>query len=211
MKYVGSNKLHIAIMFSIVIVSFSYYVFQSRFIIDNLNDKYINLIGYNSNREKAYLNIIKMQWELQNKKLFTNIILIDKDRNMLSIDSLIENSSLDVFFLIFEWDACQDCINQEIDFIEGRLIGMYNIAVIISFNSFNEFLAYMQSQKTKLPIYYKNRTDKIADYEPNNYGVHSFIINRNNEIILPHLANSSFPDLSLNYYNVLANKSANQR
>ncbi len=60
---------------------------------------------------------------------------------------LIGISSKPTFILNFNWDACQDCVDQEVELIQQELVGVCNVVVLISFNTLNEYLSYVQSNQ----------------------------------------------------------------
>jgi hypothetical protein len=190
----------------ITIISAASVILWQRNITQELNYTIEQLQLNKSSIEKAYLNIYKIQWELEGNQVSENITLINAEKKGISLDSLIAHTDKKIFILGFNWDACQDCVNQEIEYIKHTLNGLYEIVIIISFDSINEYLAYVESNKFELPVYYNNKSVKIITSVSQNLGVHTFLLDNEKRITFPHIANSSFPQLSHIYYQILYEK-----
>lgn len=182
------------------------------FWLQNQNAKIIETNGgltrTNKDMERAYLNTIEMQWILEGAHVSSETQLIDQKNNTISLSSLVGLSNKPTFVLNFNWDACQDCIKQEMDFIQQTIGSAFSIVIIISFDSVNEYFAYVQSNKTSLPIYYASKKREILDGLTYDFGVYGFVLNKEGRISLPHIANSSFPELSSRYYNILVDRAS---
>ncbi|MFZ2906539.1 MAG: hypothetical protein WAZ98_10085 [Cyclobacteriaceae bacterium] len=159
--------------------------------------------------ENGYLNTIEMQWILEGASVSTDTQLIDSKNNAISIKSLAALSNKPTYLLNFNWDACQDCITQEISLIQSTIADAYTIAIIISFDSLNEYFAYVQMNKSPLPIYYLSNSMRYNDALSYDFGVYGFILTRDGKVLLPHVANSSLPELSKRYYELLSQKTSN--
>jgi hypothetical protein len=167
-----------------------------------------NLLQSSTNLENAYLRTIEMQWVLEGAHISSETQLIDLNNNSISLSSLVGLSNKPTFVLNFNWDACQDCIKQEMDFIQQTISSAYTVVIIISFDSINEYFAYVKSNPTSLPIYYASKERKILDGLTYDFGVYGFVLTKEGKISLPHLANSSFKELSKRYYDMLANRAS---
>lgn len=182
------------------------------FWLKNQNAKLIqtnqNLLRTSTDMENAYLHTIEMQWLLEDAHVSLETKLIDQNNNTISLSSLTGLSNKPTFVLNFSWDACEDCIRQEMNFIQQTIGSAYTIVIIISFDSINEYFAYVQSNRTALPVYYASKEGKILEGFPYDFGVHGFVLNKNGEVSLPHIANSSFQELSERYYKILMEKSS---
>src|SRR6218665_3169886 len=73
-----------------------------------------SLLKTNSDLEQVYLNVIRMQWSLEGKTVSNETKLVNKNNDTFMLNSLVGLSSKPSFVLNFNWDACQDCIQQEI-------------------------------------------------------------------------------------------------
>lgn len=165
-----------------------------------------NLIQSSKNLEDAYIHTIEMQWFLEGAHISPETQLTDKNNNTLSLGSIVGLADRPTYVLNFNWDACEDCVKQEMEFIEKTIGSTHRIAIIISFDSVNEYFAYVKSNSSSLPIYYASKDRKILDGLTHDFGVYGFILTKDGKISLPHIANSSFKELSERYYNMLANR-----
>ena len=161
-----------------------------------------------SNIEKLYLNIIATQWELEGDTIFMETRLLNQNKDTFTLRDLIGISSKPTFILNFNWDACQDCINQEVELIQQELMGLYNVIVLISFNTLNEYLSYAQSNQTPFPVFHRTKPPDVDDTLAHDYGVFGFILTRDGRILFPHVASSSLPELSRRYYKIITEKSS---
>lgn len=156
-----------------------------------------------SDLQKALQSMSTFKWSLEGSRVEPYLTVTDMYGMQVSFDSLLLESNNELIVLRFLWDTCSDCQIQEMKFLQ-TLENKQNIAIITTFDSFKDFILYMKSTKIDLPAYYLPRTDKMFNnINEEQNSVFCLLVGAERKVSMVHLASSSFPKISEEYYSIL--------
>ncbi|MFQ3215246.1 MAG: hypothetical protein ACI9C9_002792 [Marivirga sp.] len=149
---------------------------------------------------------IRNQLRLQDKKLDGNLSIRTMNNQEVTLRNIIEERKDSVVIVAFKWDACRDCLKQEIAFINLNKEIFEHVVFLTSFKNHQAFTAYARRLQIDWPIYNYRWSEDLILQDDNNHGVFAFVTDQSLSIMWPHLASSAYSNLSDQYYKTISGK-----